>query len=253
MFKGIDVSNNNGAVAFSEAKREGVAFVYSKVSEGIGFIDRTYEGNRVACARDGLKFGAYHFARPGQGTGRAQAQRFLAVAKVKPGDLIPTLDFEADDGIGSTKALAQYVREFSEEVKHQLGVYPLLYTYPAFRPDVLRYLAYTKLWLAKPASWLRIPGAWHQWVIWQNASHTLAVAGKGIDFDQAPSLDAITYKGRVKHPKPPHVRKQHKPVDPIVVVRGPEGGVIVRKERFSKAKNSLAKLIVRFGKVTVSK
>jgi GH25 family lysozyme M1 (1,4-beta-N-acetylmuramidase) len=239
LFNGIDVSNNNGAVAFSEAKREGVSFVYAKATEGTGFVDPDYDANRKAVAHQGMKFGAFHFARPGQGSGTEQAQKFLAIAKVQVGDLIPTLDFEVDDGIGSTKVLAKFVRDFCEQVKLELGVYPILYTYPSFRPDVLGYLAYTKLWLAKPASWLRIPGHWKAWVMWQNASRTLAVAGKGIDFDQATKLSAITYYGRIAN-------------HPIVTVSGPKGGEIV-KEKSSKVSLALAKLILRFHKVTVSK
>jgi lysozyme len=199
--RGIDVSNNNGVVNYNAAKAAGVQFVYAKASEGPRYVDTYYRANRAAARTHGMKFGAYHFGQPGQSDGTTQAKHFLYCAQVRPGDLLPTLDFEVDGGVRSARQLVRWVRDFNDEVKRQLGVEPILYTFPAFRPDVLPYLGYTRLWLASWGRVVRIPGKWKKWVIWQNSGGS-PLGGRNVDWDQAPDLDAITYLGKVPHPKP---------------------------------------------------
>ena len=245
MFQGRDVSNNNGHVNYDALKREGVSFVFAKASEGPGYVDTYYSENRRQAAAHGMRFGAYHFGRPGKSDGRTQARHFLRLAQVRPGDLIPTLDFEVDDGVRSTRQLLQFVRDFSDEVLRVLGVRPILYTFPAFRPDVLPYLGYSSLWLASWGRLGRLPGKWNHWVIWQSGGH-------GIDMDQAPSLDAITYRGKaVPHPLPP---PKPRPVpEPRVGVDGPRGGVIIRSQPLSVVVKRLPTLLKGFGRISIRK
>jgi len=259
VFRGFDASNNNGHVDFAAAQLLGLTFCYAKATEGAAYVDGFYDEFRLAARAHGMRFGAYHFAKPGQSDGRTQAKQFLLHAQVRRGDLLPVLDFEVDDGIHSTRQLIQFVKDFSDEVLRQLGARPILYTFPSFRPDVLPYCGYDALWLACSASKTKmLPARWNHWVLWQNADHTVNVGGKGLDFNQAPSLDAITYLGRVPHPVPPKrpvppkPTPAPKPLDPRVVVVGPKGGAITAGPATAVAR-LLPALIVRFGSVTIRK
>lgn len=97
----VDVSHHNTVTleGLRQARTAGVRGVYHKATEGSSFVDQTYAGRRKLADAAGLPFGAYHFARPAVGDAEAEARHFLAVAKPKPGDLLPALDLETTEGL----------------------------------------------------------------------------------------------------------------------------------------------------------
>lgn len=124
---GADCSHHNANLDLGQAKGAGLGFFYHKATEGTTVKDDQYGARRAAAAKAKLPFGAYHFARPDGGDAVAEAKAFLAYAKPKPGDLIPALDLEVDGGL-SRVSLRNWAIAFSEEVKRQVGVLPVLYS-----------------------------------------------------------------------------------------------------------------------------
>jgi GH25 family lysozyme M1 (1,4-beta-N-acetylmuramidase) len=59
-----------------------------KPTEGTGFIDDRYEQRRHAAKAAGFLWGSFHFSGEVDGTGVAQADHYLSVARVEAGDFI---------------------------------------------------------------------------------------------------------------------------------------------------------------------
>ena len=68
--KGVDVSHWQGAIQWPNVAAASYTFAFGKATEGKTLIDPTYSINRSGAETVGLRFGAYHFARPG-GSGDA--------------------------------------------------------------------------------------------------------------------------------------------------------------------------------------
>lgn len=189
MPKGIDVSNNNGHVDWSEIAAAGYRYAIAKATEGLSFVDAFYAENRAGAEAHGLAFGAYHFFTPGEDAAE-QATFFLQHAQPKHGEIVPTLDYERPPAV---RAPAE---AFVTAVKRELGHYPMFYTFLSFAEGMRippgSPLAQCPLWLAdfttaRPAA----PRPWHEIVIWQHSS-TGKVAGVGgsVDLDAgAPPID----------------------------------------------------------------
>ena len=119
----------------------------------------------------GLKWGAYHLARPGNPID--QANNFIDFAEPGPDDLI-ALDIEEND---SEKWMSLDDAEiFVRHIKTRLGRWPVLYTngatalHIAENRDRYSLLSRLPLWYAryKPAIGLHFPkGNWQTYTLWQ--------------------------------------------------------------------------------------
>src|SRR6185437_5896947 len=93
--EGIDVSHNNGRVAWSRVRAAGISFAYIKATEGVTFEDPACATNLAGCKKAGIAAGLYHFYRH-DSDAQQQAAHFLRVLGTPPpGDLPPALDVEA--------------------------------------------------------------------------------------------------------------------------------------------------------------
>src|SRR5262249_6870419 len=103
---GIDISHHNGAKFPLELlRRQKVAFMYTKATEGTDYADKTF-GNRwvrmkALPASQRIPRGAYHFLSAAKGmSGTQQADRYLDYVNLhggfEVGDLRPALDLEWD-------------------------------------------------------------------------------------------------------------------------------------------------------------
>lgn len=133
LLTGIDVSHWQGRINWPRVQRAGVRFVIAKATDGLSGADGRYHRNARMARRAGLMFTAYHFARPAGGVANAQAQAdfFVARAKLQSSDLVPALDLETTGGLGHV-ALERWVLAFLNRVQHRLGVKPMVYTSPGF-------------------------------------------------------------------------------------------------------------------------
>jgi lysozyme len=125
--QGIDVSNRNGLIDWAKVKAAGKAFAMTKASQGLDFTDDQHARNRVGCQEHGILFGSYHFAgdsRTGQlASAHSEAERFVALANPRPGDMPYALDMEPPAPLEAAWAL-----EFLDWVKAAIGGRGLLYS-----------------------------------------------------------------------------------------------------------------------------
>ena len=119
--KGIDISNNNGSIDFSEVASDGVEYVYVKASEGATFQDSTMATFYNNCKNNGLKVGAYHFL-VGTSTPEAQAQNFYAMIKDYEWDLTPMMDIETNFS-NLSDYVTRFITAFEALCPLKLGIY----------------------------------------------------------------------------------------------------------------------------------
>ncbi|CAN5723741.1 hypothetical protein BH18ACT15_BH18ACT15_13970 [soil metagenome] len=135
---GVDVSHWQGDIDWARVARAGYRFAFVKATEGRTYSDPLYEANRSGAGRVGVRFGAYHFARPGGWTrakvrsdARIEAGHFIRTARPRPGNLLPVLDMESSGGL-STSKLQTWTAAWLGKVKRRVGVKPIIYTGPNF-------------------------------------------------------------------------------------------------------------------------
>src|SRR6266498_2617287 len=135
----IDVSNNQGFIDWKKVARVGrlwpaikIRGAYLKATEGVNFNDSRFFTYRLAAQGEGIKVGAYHFARPDNNTPEREADHFYSrVGRPQVGQLRPVLDFETGGHTGAANAEA-WARRFCKRYHALTGVWPLFYSYPYF-------------------------------------------------------------------------------------------------------------------------
>jgi lysozyme len=112
-----------------------------------------------------------------------QAQHFLSVVTLEPGDLPPFLDFEVNDGVTGS-ALVDGVRSWLDVVSRGLGVTPPIYTLTSFwNAHMNDQFGQYPLWLARYSSEPGpLPEGWSEWTFWQY-SQSLTISGVSGDVD----------------------------------------------------------------------
>ncbi|WP_246723560.1 GH25 family lysozyme [Rhizobium sp. ARZ01] len=130
-----------------------------------------YETRRLLAKAQGLLWGAYHLARPGNPVD--QANHFLDYAKPQPDEMM-VLDIEGIDP-EQFMSLAD-AQIFASHIKTRTGRYPLLYTnhstarFIAANRDKYRILSRLPLWYARYKPGIRnvFPlGNWDNYALWQ--------------------------------------------------------------------------------------
>ena len=176
--EGIDVSHWQGTIDWRQVAGAGKSFAIAKATEGVGYKDDKYLQNKAGALGNGLKFGAYHFARPENNAVR-EADWFVDNAAYQPGMIIPTLDLERTGGRGPT-GLTNWTKAWLARVEERLGVKAMIYMSPSFWRTNLnntRWFAdngYEVLWIAHWHVQVPAPPAdnWggHGWTFWQYTS-----------------------------------------------------------------------------------
>ncbi len=94
--EGIDVSHWQETIDWVKVAAAGKKFAFLKATESTDFLDNKYATNRSKAKANGIKVGAYHFARPGTNTNDAvnEANWFIKNAAPISGELLPVLDLE---------------------------------------------------------------------------------------------------------------------------------------------------------------
>lgn len=197
---GVDISSNNGRnVDFRRLYKDGVRFVYIKVTEGTNYVN-PYAAVHAKEAQDaGLLVGAYCFVSPKSGrTGRQEADYFVEKARaaglLKKGCLRPCADIEIS-ALPKGKPSRQYHYAFVERLIAKIpagsfGAFdrrPLIYTGSWFWDGVLGAHNAHKcpLWLAAySTAWKRfVPKAFKKGVSIHQFTDKLRVGGGSFDGD----------------------------------------------------------------------
>ena len=168
MISGIDLSDKNGAVDWSQFGNNDVNFVYIKTSEAIDSIDSMYETNIQKAGESGILAGAYHWLHPDLHVGR-QAELFLNTVGNFKGMLPPVVCLETYHT--NLTAMDKSVRTFIELLRDGLGVNPVIYTSETYWNTYLsnsNWGCEYPLWLDKPGnSWPKQIWPWAGWTLWQ--------------------------------------------------------------------------------------
>jgi GH25 family lysozyme M1 (1,4-beta-N-acetylmuramidase) len=202
--EGLDVSHWQGAIDWTLVRGAGKTFTFAKATEGIGFKDDRYDRNKAGAMGQGLKFGAYHFARPSNNPVQ-EADWFVDNMGLERGMMVPALDIEVTGGLGPT-ALTNWTKAWLQRMYDRTGAKPLIYTSPAFWRNNLndsRWFAdngYSILWVAHwNTSSPSVPGSnWggKSWTFWQYTSDgsVPGISGR-VDLNRYrfSTFDAVTY------------------------------------------------------------
>src|SRR5262245_4029567 len=105
---GVDVSQWNGTIDFAKVKASGHRFVIARATAGREITDSAYARNRAGPLKAGIAFTAYHYAHPdlARGDALAEADHFIAVARLQRGMLVPALDLESGSRLGADRLQA---------------------------------------------------------------------------------------------------------------------------------------------------
>ena len=138
--RGIDVSHYQERIDWEKLRNASigdapVSFVFIKATEGEQLFDENFNRNFANAKRNDLFRGAYHFFIPGVNP-RKQADFFLRIAQLEPGDLPPVLDIEKKGDL-TPEMLRHDVKIWLNKVEKEYGVKPILYTSYKFK---MRYL-----------------------------------------------------------------------------------------------------------------
>lgn len=186
---GIDISSAQGTVDFKAARKDGASFAITKATEGTSYRNPYFGRAQIeAIGKAGMVPGVYDFIVPtADHSGKAEAAFFTAAvgaAGYGKGFLPPVADIESTE-LGDA-GTCHYLGEWVHLVKRNLGVKPIIYTFPSFPASYMAgcsWLRHYTLWIAHPgASRPSVPAPWKDWAIWQY-SWTGRVAGVSGDVD----------------------------------------------------------------------
>jgi lysozyme len=197
---GVDLSNNQGTIDWSQVAAGGASFAFIKATQRTDFVDPYFQTNMNEAAGNGLLAGAYHYACPVEnqpnfcfqaGDPVAEAHHFLSVAGpyITKGWLRPVLDVEEGASLGPD-ALSTWVTQWAATIERETGVAPIIYTSSSYagmlNATVTRYPLWVANWgqndcnfetMAPPST-----GVWNSWAFWQYCS-TGSVPGVSGDVD----------------------------------------------------------------------
>lgn len=169
---GIDVSKYQNVVNWAEVKNmdeEGIkiGFVFIKATEGTSIVDDQFRRNWIKAEEQNIPKGAYHFFIVTR-SAKKQADNFIQIVNLKPGDMPPVLDVEKSHGV-SVAEMQKNVKIWLDEVAKHYGVKPVIYTNIDFYEHYFQtgFEEYP-LWIAhylQPEK----PRIAHNWIFWQHS------------------------------------------------------------------------------------
>src|SRR5262245_4657981 len=204
---GIDVSHWQETIDWAQVAASGKRFAIAKATDGQSYVDPMYAINKAGAELNGLVFGAYHFARPDRTASDAviEADHFVDVAQLEPGNLIPVLDIEKNPENMSQAEITTWILTWLDRVTERLGVRPMVYTSPngwlnrTGDTTAVVDAGYTVLWVAHwGVSEPTAPaGSWggYGWTFWQYTSDGAVPGIQGrvdLDWYETSSFDPVT-------------------------------------------------------------
>ena len=170
MITGIDLSEKNGDVEWSDFGFGDVNFAFLKATEAIDSIDRNFERNLKEALQRGIAVGAYHWLHPRLHVGQ-QAELFINTVKNFKGLLPPVVCLETHRA--NLNEMEKNVIAFLDHIERSLKLKPIIYTsdkyWKTYLPDAKWGCDYL-LWFDKPGSlWPSQLWPWAGWTFWQNS------------------------------------------------------------------------------------
>ncbi len=182
--EGIDVSEYQPTVDWPAVYASGRRFAFIRVSDGVRYEDRSFDGHWSGAKRAGLLRGAYQFFRPGQDP-LAQAELLIRkVGRLGAGDLPPVVDVESSDGVSSATLVAN-LRRWIDRVREGTGREPIVYAAMGFWDTLSGASEFARqpLWVANyGVRCPYLPRDWSRWSFWQYSDQgSVAGIAGGVD------------------------------------------------------------------------
>jgi len=128
IYDGIDVSEWQKSINFSEVKSSGIEVVYIKSTEGTNYIDPYFRSHYEDAKENGLNIGFYHFlTADDESEAIAQARFFASVVNGLDADCRLAMDFEVFDGL-SIEQINNISFAFLSEVERLTGKEVVIYS-----------------------------------------------------------------------------------------------------------------------------
>jgi lysozyme len=185
--KGVDTSQWQGPIDWSQVKASGQSFAIARVSDGIAYPDTQFATDWPAIAAAGLVRGAYQFFRPSvDPVAQAEllAQRLQQYGPLGPGDLPAIMDIETTDGVDDATLRAN-MATWLDRVQALTSKKPMIYTAAFMAGPIGTGFSSYPLWVANyEVTCPQLPAGWNAWVIWQSgdAGAVPGISG-GVDVD----------------------------------------------------------------------
>ena len=177
---GMDVSKWQGNVNWASWWSQGKKFAYVKATEGTSYRNEYFTQQYNGSYNVGMIRGSYHFALPGNSSGRAQADYFVdhgggwsADGKTLPG----VLDIEYNP-YGATcyglsqAAMRSWIADFTSRFKARTGRDAVIYSttnwWTTCTGNTSQFSQTNPLWIARYASSAgTLPSGWAYYPFWQ--------------------------------------------------------------------------------------
>lgn len=184
LYQGIDVSEYQGDIDFSEVADDGIEVVYIRAGEGSDYTDAYFESNYEKALAAGLKIGFYHYVTATT-TDEAvdQAEFFYSLIAGKQIDCCPAMDFEYFGNL-SADEVNEIGMTYMETLENLLGYTPAIYS-DAYDVEAEWNSSFSEypLWVADyDVSQPESIGSWDTWSGFQY-SDTGSVSGISDDVD----------------------------------------------------------------------
>lgn len=127
LYSGIDVSQWQGAIDYSEVATDGVQIVYIRAGEGFNYVDPYYMRNYNGAKNNGIKVGFYHYVTAtNEEEAIEQADFFASLVGGLDVDCRLAMDFEQFDGLGTEEInniSIAYLQRLEEKTGKELVIY----------------------------------------------------------------------------------------------------------------------------------
>ena len=139
--------------------------MYLKATQGVSYVDPTYQTRMAELKNSTLLHGAYHFFEPNK-SAEEQAKHFVEQVKQAKHTLPPVLDIEITQEVPPEK-ITEGVRAWLTYVQEELKCQPMLYSYGSFWEQYLSEFNSYPFWLADYAKKPTPPDKSDNWRVWQ--------------------------------------------------------------------------------------
>ena len=136
LYEGVDVSQFQGGIRFSQVAADGIKAVYIRASLGDSYVDPNFVRNYTAAKANGLLVGFYHYmTAKTTAEAEAQARFFLQTIGKRTYDLKLAMDYGGEQGL-TTASLNANALAFLRAVERNSGTKPVIYTSASKARDV---------------------------------------------------------------------------------------------------------------------
>lgn len=169
-YLGIDVSNYQGNINYSQVKQAGIEIVYIKATEGQTITDAYLNQNYQNAKANGLKIGFYHFVRARNSQQAIlEAEHFINAISGMTADCRLAMDFEIFGNLTTTQIneiSLTFLRKVEELTGKEMVIYSNSYTARTVFSQELANMY--PLWVAEyGVTRPQDNGKWNTWVGFQ--------------------------------------------------------------------------------------